>query len=275
MKNILVPTDFSIYARHALLTASQFAKKNNSTLHLLHLMGLPSQTKDPVNGHSANFPEAILFMKNIHSKFEDLKELPEMQGINVHEDVNTEPMPDGVNKSVNENDVDMIVIGSQAKDTTGRLTESNTEKIVRSADVPVLVVKRPTDISKVKSIVFYCTFNDDEISVLKNVNNFATEVGAVVHILYVNTPGDFKTTHSIESKMKSFLKKAPKANYDLSIYNDTTLERGILNFSNDIKADLICLDVHENNTLSRLLNGSITEDLMNHTEIPILSFRLD
>ena len=275
MKNILVPTDFSTYAHHALLTASQFAKKNDSTLHLLHLMNLPSKTKDAVNGHDANFPEAILVMKNIHSKFEDLKELPEMQGISVHEDVNSEPMPEGVNKSVNENDVDMIVIGSQAKDTTGRFTESNTEKIVRSADVPVLVIKKPTDISKVKNIVFYCTFKDEEIPVLKNVNDFANEVGAVVHILYVNTPGNFKTTHSIEVEMKFFLDKAPPVKHSLSIYNDTTLEKGILNFSNDINADLICLDVHENNTLSRLLNGSITEDLMNHTEIPILSFRLD
>ncbi len=275
MKNILVPTDFSPDAHNALSVAAQLAKKTDSTIHLLHLLELPSHINDPILGSNGNFPEAILFMKNVHSKFKELIDSKLLKDIKTHEDVNTQPIPQGITKSCNDNEIDFIVIGSHGKEAFSDLfVGSNTEKIVRTSNKPVLVVKEPTDINKVKNIVFACTFKDEELRTLNALHDFAKEVNAKIHLLYINTPNHFKTTHSIEEEMKAFITKTPFKKDSLHIYNDTTVERGVLNFSNDINADLICVDVHERKGLSHFINGSISEDLINHTKIPILTYKL-
>ncbi|MBL7747084.1 MAG: universal stress protein [Chitinophagaceae bacterium] len=38
MKNILVPTDFSVYAKKAALYASEIASNNGSKIYLLHVI---------------------------------------------------------------------------------------------------------------------------------------------------------------------------------------------------------------------------------------------
>ncbi|WP_010523242.1 universal stress protein [Aquimarina agarivorans] len=275
MKNILVPTDFSPNAHNALSVAAQLARKNDSTIHLLHLLELPSHIDDPIVGSNGNFPEAILFMKSIHSKFKQLIDSPLLKGLKTHEDVNTQPIPQGILKSCNNNEIDFIIVGSHGKEAFSDLfVGSNTEKIVRTSSTPVLVVKEPTDISTVKNIVFACNFKNEEIPTLNALHNFAEEINAQIHLLYVNTPRNFKTTHAIEEEMKAFLTKSTFKKDSLHIYNDTSVERGVLNFSNDIKADLICVDVHERKGLSHFINGSISEDLINHTQIPILTYKL-
>ncbi|WP_010177363.1 universal stress protein [Aquimarina agarilytica] len=275
MKNILVPTDFSSDAYNALSVAAQLARKNDSTIHLLHLLELPSHINDPILGSNGNFPEAILFMKNIHSKFKELIDSPLLEGLKTHEDVNTQPIPQGIIKSCNDNEIDFIVVGSHGKEAFSDLfVGSNTEKIVRTANTPVLVVKEPTNIKNVKNIVFACNFKDEEVRSLNALHEFSEEVNAKIHLLYINTPRNFKTTHAIEEEMKAFLSKTPFKKDNLHIYNDTTIERGVLNFSNDINANLICVDVHERKGLSHFINGSISEDLINHTQIPILTYKL-
>ena len=60
----------------------------------------------------------------------------------------------------------------------------------------------------------------------------------------------------------------------LNIYNDTTVERGIMNFSKSIEADLIGISTHGRRGLAHFFNGSISEDLANHALRPVLTFKI-
>ena len=86
MKKILVPTDFSETAEHALKVAAQLAKKHHSEIYLLHMLELPTQLVDPVGGsNSQNLPESLFFMKLAHQRFAEIMARPFLKDIKVHE----------------------------------------------------------------------------------------------------------------------------------------------------------------------------------------------
>ena len=60
----------------------------------------------------------------------------------------------------------------------------------------------------------------------------------------------------------------------LFIKNMTFKEKGIIHFSNEIKADLIALCTHGRTGLSHFFTGSISEDLANHVNKPLIIFKI-
>jgi len=91
----------------------------------------------------------------------------------------------------------------------------------------------------------------------------------------VNTPNSFKATHVAEETLESFLEDITDKEFDLSIYNDINVEKGILNYCQKIDADLIAIATHGRTGLAHFFNGSISEDLVNHSPISVLTFKID
>ena len=142
MKKILVPTDFSEQAENALKVAAQLAKKHKCEIYLLHTLELPLQKVDPLNSYQ-NLPEAMFFMKLAHKHFEGLLAKEYLKGINVHEIVEFHETFKGVYQVCKKHKIDLIVMGSHgANGFREMLIGSNTEKVVRTSEVPVLVIKK-------------------------------------------------------------------------------------------------------------------------------------
>jgi nucleotide-binding universal stress UspA family protein len=74
--------------------------------------------------------------------------------------------------------------------------------------------------------------------------------------------------------MKDFIVDFNIQNYSLHIFNDANVEKGIINFSNSINADLIGLSTHGRTGLAHFFNGSISEDLVNHVIKPVITFKI-
>jgi nucleotide-binding universal stress UspA family protein len=58
------------------------------------------------------------------------------------------------------------------------------------------------------------------------------------------------------------------------LYNAASEEDGILSYADDVKADLIAIGTHGRTGLLHLLSGSIAEDLVNHSQIPVWTLSL-
>jgi nucleotide-binding universal stress UspA family protein len=59
-----------------------------------------------------------------------------------------------------------------------------------------------------------------------------------------------------------------------NIYNDISIENGILTFAREMDADLIALNTHGRSGLSQLFNGSIGQELTNHALRPVITFKI-
>ncbi|QKX07575.1 universal stress protein [Aquimarina sp. TRL1] len=276
MERILVPTDFSPQAESALKVAAQVAKKNNAEIYLLHIIDLPDYSNDLViSGNSAPAPPAILFMQQTHLKYEEYKDKDYLEGITVKETVSFEGMQKGVSDTCTNNDIDLIIMGSNGASGVKELfIGSNSEKIVRFSKIPVLVIKNECDLFNIKNFVYASSFEEEDKLTLLAAYNFSKEIDATFNLVWINTSSKFRTTHYIEHKMNSLLSTLPIEDYTLNIYNDETIEKGIMNFANTIKAGIIGMGTHGRTGISHFVNGSISEDMVNHAKRPVITFRI-
>jgi nucleotide-binding universal stress UspA family protein len=277
MKRILVPIDFSEEAESAAKVAASIARKTGSEIFLVHMLELPVTTIDPAEMNTiSSEPQIIYFMKLAHQKFEKFKKLPFLKGLAVVETIQFTHAFSGIINESEKNNIDLIVMGSQgASGLQEMFIGSNTEKVVRRSKVPVLVIKKGVEDFDVKDILFASDFNKESKSTFQRVINFANLFEAKIHLLYVNTIHNFNTSKNIESRIAHFMDDFDFDNYTKNIYNDISIEKGILSYARDIDADLIALNTHGRGGLSQLFNGSIGQELANHALRPVVTFKIE
>jgi len=274
MKKILVPTDFSPEAENALKVAAKIAKKYGSEIYLLHMLEIPMQETDAVNAH-AEVPEVMFFMRMAHQKFEEIMESNYLKGLTVHEIVKPGASFNSVVDICHEQGAEIIIMGSHgANGFKEMFVGSNAEKVVRNSDIPVLVIKNEHDEFSIDDFVFASDFKNDSKETYRQATEFATAFGAKIHLLMVNTAGNFTTTKKANERINAFIGDYSFKNYTINIYNDDSVEKGILNFSKDIDADLIGISTHGRQGIAHFFNGSISEDLVNHAKRPVITFKI-
>ncbi|PID69555.1 MAG: universal stress protein UspA [Flavobacteriales bacterium] len=276
MKKILVPIDFSDEAKKACKVAASLAKKTDSEIILLHMLDIPGTTVDPMDsGNTSGGAQTIFFMKAIKKKISDFKKFDFFNGIKISDTVLFKKAFEGViEESINQH-VDLIVMGSQgATGLREMLVGSNTEKVVRHSRIPVLVIKQDIDNYDIKNLVFASDFKEESKGSFVNVIDFAKIFDAHIHLLYINTISNFEPTVKSQMRLDSFVADFNFDNYSKHIYNDTTIEEGILSYGRKINADAIAINTHGRSGLSQLFNESISKELANHALLPVITFKI-
>jgi nucleotide-binding universal stress UspA family protein len=125
-----------------------------------------------------------------------------------------------------------------------------------------------------KNIVFATNGEEGAKAVVEALNKFQSAFGATVHVLNVNTPNNFYRTRTMEKMLKDFAEASGLKNFTINIYNDANEEDGILNFAEDVKADMIAIGTHARTGFSRILSSNISEDVVNHSNLPVLTVKI-
>lgn len=277
MKKILVPTDFSENAENALEVAAQLANKFQAEIFLLHMIELPANMVNPVGDTRSNdLPEALGFMKLAKKRYTEILSRPYLKGLKVHEIVEFHQAFDGIMETSREHNCDFIVMGSKgASGFKEMFIGSNTEKVVRTSEIPVLVIKHPRPDFEVRDFVFATNLDASNKRTLEKVVEFAKLMDARLHLLYINTANEFITSKDTDDYLEKYLEGISFENYEFHVYNDDSVEQGVLNFAKKINADLIGIATHGRKGLSHFFNGSISEDLVNHAHSPVITFKLE
>lgn len=274
MKKILVPTDFSNHAEYALKVAAQIAKKNKSEIVILHMLELPTSGNDAVST-AHDIPELMLFKNAAVNKLDEVASAQYLEGLTVSKVIQFDMAFDGILKSGKTHNADLIVMGSHgASGFQEMFIGSNTEKVVRNSDVPVLVIKKEDPNFNANNFVFASDFSDEIRKPFAKVVEFANNFDSHLHLVMINTPNSFKSTHVAQEIMDNFVSGFKIDNFSMHIYNDINVEKGILHFAKKIKADLIGMSTHGRKGLSHFFNGSISEDLVNHAKRAVITFKI-
>ncbi|WP_418264731.1 universal stress protein [Flavobacterium faecale] len=274
MKLILVPTDFSPHAENALKTAAEIAKKTDAEILLLHMLEIPSQMNDAITG-AAGIPEIMLFIKKANEILEENTQREFLKGITVTKHVKFEKASEGILTFLKKYEIDLIVMGSKGISGIEEiLVGSNTEKIVRQSNVPVLVVKNNKINLDQPNIVFASDFSAETKAPFQKLIDFSKIFDAKLTLVTICTPNSFKSTIVARKMTSEFIANFNLKNYTTHLYNDTNVEKGIINFSSEIDADLIALCTHGRTGLTHFFTGSISEDLVNHAVKPVLTFKI-
>jgi len=276
MKNILVPTDFSENCNKAAELGIKMAKLYNSEIHFFHLINTPVNWVELDKEKEKRYPETVKQIGIAKASLRELEKKAERQGLECRTFLEFDGGQANILKHSGHFHHDFIVTGSSG--TRGGIRElmgSNVEKIVRKADVPVVIVKDEEVSFPFKDIVFVSDFLQDVCDAFKQVISIAEKCGAHIHLLRVNTQTDFNSIEQGLDPIKEFLKKFPDLdNLSMNVYNEPDVETGINNFLKYRDADLIAMCTHGRTGFLSLFSKSIAEGVTNHSELPVMTIKV-
>ena len=277
MKKIIVPIDFSEHSEYALKTAAKLAKKSNAELLVLHMLELSDIIL--TESDSQQQQKAVFFLKLVEQKFEAFLDKDYLKDVNLIPIVKHYKVFSEVNDVAKEHDADLIVMGSHG--TSGFkefFVGSNTERVVRNSETPVLVIKNEIKDINFGTAVFATSFEEENVRPYLNATSMFKALGAKLILLYVNLPNEhFKSSVEIEKKIAEFLITADgnldRIN-DVAYHADYTVEQGVINYANKVGADIIAIPTHGRKGIAHFFAGSIGEDIANHSPLPVITFMI-
>ena len=277
MNKIIVPIDFSEHSEYALEAAVKLAKGNDAEIIALHMLEMSDSVLTSTDAEQQQ--KAVFFLKLAEKRFNEFLDKPYLKEANVTPLVKHFKVFSEVNDVAKDQGADLIVMGSHG---TSGLSEifvgSNTEKVVRHSEVPVLVLKHKFNKDHLKDVVFASDFSAESVAVYQKAAKLFQALKAKLHLLHVNLPSDrFISTNEIDQTVSNFLMKA-EGNLDklsqINFVSDYTVEKGVLNFANKIGADLIAVATHGRTGIAHFFEGSISEDIANHAVLPVMTFKM-
>ncbi|WP_299062776.1 universal stress protein [uncultured Polaribacter sp.] len=275
MKKILVPIDFSKTSEYASKAAAVVAKKTKATVYLIHLIELPKGVIDMAASSRFSIPESMLYLRKIRKKILHFKNTIFSDDIHVEYFIKLNNPFEGIQKYADKIDADLIIMGSKGhSELEEMIIGSNTEKVVRNITRPVIIVKKDCKKLKLKNVIFASNFKEENKAVFAKFVNFASIFNSKIHLLNINTPSNFQATAKAKQKIKDFIKDFDLQKYKINVFSDASVEKGILNFSDEIKADLIALSTHGRSGLAHLFTGSVTKNLSKNALKPMMTIKV-
>ncbi len=291
IERILCPTDFSDFSERAYDYASSLARHYNAELHLLHvvrpvIIGYPEYAiPDSVNEFYGELRE--------HAE-EQLREFAKVRGepglqtiVTVEEGVVTESIID----FARDNSVDMIVMGTHGRQGFQRLTlGSVTERVLRRACCPVLVVRKPAhdfvaagtvaEPVHLGKILFCSDFSECSERALQFALSLAAEYKSELSVLHVleRVPSpqerEAETALVLHRLEKSIPEESRSGCKIKPVVRQGKPYEEIINLAEQEQTDLVVVGVRGRNALDLALFGSTTQRVIQLGPCPVLAIHV-
>ena len=149
-QRILVPLDGSKQAESALRLASKLARISNAEVTLLRVVEYPYKMYSTCDSSTFTHPnqpdeklqaEKAAFCREAEDYLKGLASVVEMTVSNVSIEVQEGPVVDSILSTVEESKIDLIVMSTVGQDRNPWLVGSITNRILREAPVPVILIR--------------------------------------------------------------------------------------------------------------------------------------
>lgn len=272
MKKILVPTDFSTCAENATSVALEIAKRAGSHVVFQHFFpdlsgSLHTLKPDTRQDENTLQKEALGYTK---AKLDELVMRAEHLGLTATPLLVMNKGTDKIENYIQPLGIDLVVMGSHgATGIRELIIGSNTQRVVRHATAPVLVVKDKPERIDFSNILFASTFHEDPSRVLDTTITLAALWNGTVHLVYVGLEKDEQTKAEVQEKMNVLTAQFPTAKFTQNFIATNDPEWGIKHTAKDIGPDSIALTT-EIQTGAFIFSHSLAENLVNHESLPVL-----
>ena len=273
MKKILVPIDFSVQSEYAIKLASKIAKNTDINVLLLHMVEIPQGHVDMGSGSNFGVPQSMHYIEKAKERVLNIRKKFFNENPNVKYAIRFESPTEGILTFSERVKPDLIIMGSKDLSIMDEILIGSIAKAVaKKSKIPILAVNKDPKNLDIKELVFVSNFDEENRKSFEVLLDFTQKFESKIHLLNVNTLSRFKSTKRAKQKMKDFLQKYKNPKHSINVYSDDSLEKGVLNFSNEVNADLIALSTHESSGFSRLFNKSISKKISRKALRPVITF---
>lgn len=280
MKKIIVPTDFSETASHALDFALDFNRRIKGEIILMHVVELPSYSFSAMGEMTTGMGNAQValqgeFLKGIETKLEEWEDRVTKVGEEVRSFMRYGNPYQNISKEITNEKANWIIMGSKgASGLSEVFIGSNAERVVRHAECPVFVIKGETRIEDMKNIVFGSDLSEEQDLIAQKARDIQKIFNLNMHVVKVKTPHNFLVTDDAQKQLEDFSKRNHLEGYTLNSVEADYSDLGIIKFAEEVKAGLIIMGTHGKTGLAHLFGGSRAEDLVNESKVPVLTFKI-
>jgi nucleotide-binding universal stress UspA family protein len=276
IKNILVPTDFSLTAKNAFQYAKMLAETLDATVTVVHINEYFIPVSDIAIAPLSETEESQIEEAMDTFVSEDIGE-----GVLVKSNVKTKILQgDPVERLLDlseSNHVDVIVMGSTGlQDFLSKIIGSTSLELANKAHCPVILVPRDTKWERIDRIMYASNYDSTTPKMIREVTEFAISLHAAIHFVHVedfSPVGEGKVTEIIWDELFSLTD--PSLAFEIhSIYgNDKIQELKQYAVSNDI--DLMAFVSKHRSFWENLMHKSVTENIAVSAYTPMLIMHLD
>lgn len=275
MQNILVPTDFSENAFHALRYSTELLKDKDCNFFLLNVYSVKKGFKDkPVDNRDAALSEK--FGKASKTRLKTTLQRIEKESTNAKHSYKLISQPGDltpvVHSLIDELKIDLLVLGNKGETSSiPQFLGSTTTKTLKSVKkCPILTVPRDANIAISGEIAFATDFKKEFTSeVLDAVRSIALLYGANVRILHIDE--------------EEGLDKFQKANLDILLNHLEPMAYAVDRLPNFISKtkiiqvfmknsgiEMLVMVQNEHGKLEKILREPIIENMTAKIENPFL-----
>ncbi len=272
MKRILVPTDFSVCANKAVRVAMEIAKRANAEIVFQHLFPDASGSLHTLNpaAQQTERQKQDAALGRAKAGLDNLVHEAEQAGLTARPLLVMNKGTDKIENYIESMGIDLVVMGSHgASGIRELIIGSQTQRVVRHATVPVLVIKHEPDSINFKNIVFATTFYDDPAKALPIQLALAEMWKGTIHLLYIGLEKDPQTKAEVEEKMQQLEQQFRGVPFTRNFITTNDPEWGIKHAAKDIGPDVIALTT-QLKTGAFMFSHSLAEKLVNHEIHPVL-----
>ena len=275
MKKILVLTDFSECADKATDTAIKLAKKNDAEILFLHWKTVPFNWVQLSDFDAKMYPDVTKEVRNVTSELNALVNRAADQNVKATHNIAFNDDGDSVLNQIHTHDIDFVVMGSHGASGVKELfIGSNAQKVVRHSDVPVLIVKNALDQFEDQQITYLSDFEPEIFPAFEKMMEFVEAIDARIDLIYINTPDVFEETWEIKERMEEFINRAGNHLAFVEIVDASTFEKGVEIYCDMRDSDIVAMATHGRKGLARVILGSLTEKVVNHLDVSVLSLHV-
>ena len=296
-KRILVPLDGSELAEVALPYAEELSVKLGIGIELLRAVALPVYS-EPLGG-VYNVEQELAFKSGAKEYLSRVGCRLKERGIDVRPGVVSSTAAEGIIDCASKDGVELIVLATHGHSGLTRWAlGSVADRIIRGTDKPVVLIRAKehqpavSEQGVIKKIVVPLDGSKESEAVIPCVTWFAAGLGAEV-ILFQALAGGFHTItaegydYTIYPEQQIASDKAFAENY-LTMAGKQFEEKGIglsyevrvgdaaeeiIEFANDLGADMVAMSTHGRSGVSRWVLGSVAEKVLREGNKPLLLVR--
>lgn len=290
INQILVPTDFSDNAQHAVDYAVDLAKRCSAKLHLLHTPVVPTYLLMDLSYSPG--PEAVTRILNDSQEALDAqaKAIADA-GVELFTAIREGTVHEVIRDYAKEHDVDLVVVGTHGRTGVSKLMYGSvTERVIKTVHTPILVVPPGGHEKPPTSIVISYDFSGPSKRAAEVARAIHGVFGGSLHLVhsYLDVWGEYTDRGAVvgeaaekrrealrlglqemlEADSKEIFSMDPQSVQTHLVTGDPA--GGILQVAEDVDATLVCAGTTGKSGIERLLIGSVARRLLHESRVPLL-----
>lgn len=266
MKQIIVPTDFSENAVHALRYAISFMNNLGGDITLLHTFQISTsgagrfvaldemvqqEREEELNGLIAKVKDQLADTVRLNGKV--------VEGYAV----------DTIAEQADAHHVNFVVMGTRGASGVKKIfMGSTTSNVIRNTKVPVLAVPDDAGDFSMKHLLLALDASDmPDATVLNPALDLAAKFGAEVSILHINSNDK---DDSISPNIQAYFEQMGIKYTYYKLQKSGDASENILDFAKQKNTDLVCVLNRHRSWFSQLFQTSVSQQLAFESNIPLL-----